>query len=108
MFKAECEPALFSRGYMGVEFFFLCSGIFMTRSAEKETDISISKDTACFIWKKIKGLMPNYYVAWVATFFISNIGVPLKLVVRNLVMSVWEILGLVQAGFTSYVINAPV
>lgn len=92
---------------MGVEFFFICSGIFMAASGAGNTEKPIAKDTLHFIWKKIKGLMPNYYVAWVIAFTVVNAGVPIRTIARNLVMSMWELLGLVQAGFSSYTANSP-
>ena len=45
---------VFSRGTFGVEFFFLVSGYFMAKSAEKVVDNKYTYNTIWFIFKKIR------------------------------------------------------
>lgn len=109
--RMEGEFELFPKGYLAVEFFFVCSGIFMAASAEKNsnhTEMGLGKDTFSFLKKKIKGLMPNFYVAWALTFLVRHIDATLGECVRHLAANIWELTGITYSGLYHYPINAPV
>ncbi len=52
------------RGYLGVEFFFLVAGWLMAKSVARQNAAgaceSAGEDTALFLWKKVKGLLPYH------------------------------------------------
>lgn len=59
VFANDTDIILFSKGSVGVEFFFLVSGFLLAKSAlnKKENNSeSLGKETILFIYKKIKRL----------------------------------------------------
>lgn len=90
----------------GVEFFFLVSGAMLLRSFEKQKQSkSISEDTFNFMIHKIKGLCPNYYVAWITLFIILSIGNNLTTIILNFFKAVPELLFLKMSGMPTLVFN---
>ena len=80
-FTDQSGQSPFIAGAIGVSFFFIVSGYLLVQSTEKlivpEEEL-IGKPTIKFLWKKIKGFLPNVYVAWVIAFcvqtYISSVG----------------------------------
>lgn len=96
-------------GYIGVEFFFIVSGIFMAASEERSAGKkgSLGQDTFLFMKKKLLGLMPNIYVAWMIGFFVEHIGeFSFRGMLKDGMDSVWELLFISEAGFFGYKANA--
>ena len=57
--------SLFKSGSIAVEFFFILSGYFMAISAERKPFTEkLGTDTAQFIWRKIKSILPYYLIGW--------------------------------------------
>lgn len=102
---------IFQLGAIGVEFFFIVSGYLMAVSATKRMQNpipSIGPDTASFLWHKIKGLIPDVYVAWVIGFIVECAyrGIPLGEWVRNFCYSAFDWLFLTQTGLMGFRANA--
>ena len=90
----------------GVEFFFLVSGAMLLRSFEKQKQSkSIANDTFEFMKHKIKGLCPNYFVAWIVLFIIINIGINFKTIIFNFFKAIPELLFLKMAGMPTLSFN---
>lgn len=105
------EKAYFQGGYIGVEFFFIVSGFLMANSAERNRvaneALSLGKDTFLFMKKKIVGLMPNIYVAWVIGFIVEHIGeFSVKGMLEDAFCSMGELLFLTESGFKEYTANS--
>lgn len=67
----------FARGYIGVEFFFLVTGFFMARTAykygsklpqtagdEPGAASGLGRETASFVWRKMKAILPYHFSAF--------------------------------------------
>ena len=91
---------IFTGGNIGVEFFFIVSGCLMAASAtRKEMTTTLGRDTKDFIIHKIKGLMPNYYVAFIIAFLVVHRDVPNAAVFfGDLANSIWELLLITATG----------
>lgn len=100
---------IFKGGSIGVEFFFIVSGILMAASASgKKIEGSLGQDTFCFIKRKIGGLMPNLYIAWIIAFVVSHLGEwsNFKLLLKHGVSAIWELLFVTESGLMGYRANA--
>lgn len=104
---AETKDILFSLGAIGVEFFFIVSGFLMASSAfrrmEQPAD-SLGAETISFLGHKIKGLLPDVYVAWIVAFLVtcwmdSLSGTNL---VKKTIMSVFELMFVNQTGLMGF------
>lgn len=62
------DMGLFQRGTFAVEYFFLVSGLFMAKSAERSQSVSFD-DTISFLVRKLKGFFP-YYVGAVIFYLV--------------------------------------
>ena len=97
-------------GRIGVEFFFIVSGLLMCASSNRSIESDTGLDTASFMWKKICRLMPNVIVAWFISFVVYhyNAGITdfCKIII-NVVKSIPDILLIKNSGirFPSY--NGP-
>lgn len=101
------EKTLFGAGYLGVEFFFIVSGLFMAASTLKLGRENLGKDTFNFMKRKICGLMPNVYVAWIIAFVIEHTGeFQIKTVLKDFARSVWELCMVTETGLKGYKANA--
>ena len=73
----------FNRGYIGVEFFFLLSGLLMAASIYKRVRADSSplavtdhlgSETAAYVWKKYTRLFPQHMVAFVLIYLVLVVG----------------------------------
>lgn len=99
------ESYILPGGSIAVEFFFIVSGYLMASAAvRKEVCGNLAEDTVSFMKHKIKGLMPNYYVAFIIAFIVMHHNAKNWLsVMKDLPKAIWEILlvtgfGLRKAG----------
>ena len=65
--------ALFPHGAMGVEFFFLLTGVFLAQSLDKQlqrsqTKTNVFADTGRYFWKKYASTFPQHFVAFAVLF----------------------------------------
>ncbi|MBQ5545717.1 MAG: acyltransferase [Clostridia bacterium] len=67
----------FPHGAIGVEFFFLLTGLFLAMSADKQRhrqpDAPIGDETVRFVWKKYTAIFPYHFIAFVTLFIIAVI-----------------------------------
>lgn len=91
-------------GYLGVEFFFMVSGIFMMRDIENINGCiqDIGVKTRKFIAKKVIKIAPYFFmsilVSYLIRFFLGNE----KNLIHNILYGILEMLMLQMAGFPSY------
>lgn len=102
--NAESEKILRSAG-LGVSFFFIVSGYLMAHSARRvqaDQEHPAGPLTVQFIWKKIKGMAPEFYTAWVIAFAVESFIVKNKGIAEALkdgAYGIFELLFLTMAGF---------
>ncbi len=104
IFPRETFGALFSRGALGVEFFFITSGYLMAVSAQKVNRDSetVGHATTRFILGKYKRLMPEYLIAMGFSFVffcIRSRTIHIKEIVTSLLTWLWELVPLSMAGY---------
>lgn len=104
-FVINGEEILFSKGSIGVEFFFLVSGFLMAKGAlKKESDNSkIGKETLNYIWKKIKVFFPYILVCHIIG--LISLSVLDTMTAKDYIMSIFDLLLIRMAGFKLKVIN---
>lgn len=100
----------FIGGNSAVEFFFLVSGFLMAQSASKLTsqEINIGKETFRFMIRKIKGLFPEFAVAWFIGFAVIHLSkdtLSFTMVVKNLLTGIWELVLLRMSGLAGFRVN---
>ncbi len=110
IYFAGDEKFLFYNGANMVEFFFLVSGFLMAESVMKQDTqgTAVWKSTWRFLFHKIKGMCPEYYVAWAVSFVIKNAAggiLPLRLIGKHAILSIWELFFLRMTGFNDYNAN---
>jgi peptidoglycan/LPS O-acetylase OafA/YrhL len=83
-----------------VDFFFLVSGCMMAMSAARHPlGDSLGKDTFRFMKRKIAGLCPNVYVAWIIAFLATHFyGVSAGKIFKDGINGIWELLFLNESG----------
>lgn len=110
VFSKNPNNVIFSKGSIGVEFFFLVSGFLMTKSAlknEEENDFkNLGKDTIKFIWKKYKTFLPYTILAGLISLTILNIYSNVSL--YNNISSIWDMLLLRMTGLVGLCVNGPI
>jgi len=96
-------------GYIGVEFFFIVSGVFLASSIVKLWDkdnFNLGKDTFKFIWKKFYSFFPYVLIAhmliWLLYFFTYNFPI------HKLTSSIWELFLIQKTGLSYLPTNTPV
>ena len=112
LYFAGSETYFFYDGANMVEYFFLVSGFLMAASVMKQRsetqDVSVWKSTWQFLFHKIKSMCPEYYVAWAMSFLIKQFAgeiLPLRLICKHAILSIWELFFLRMAGFNDYNAN---
>lgn len=90
----------------GVDFFFVVSGAMLLRSIEKQKKSKdLGKDTIQFMKHKIKGLLPNYYIAWILIFIFLSVGKSFKSIIFSFFYAIPELLFLDMTGTATQVFN---
>ncbi len=100
----------FIGGNSSVEFFFLVSGFLMAQSADRVTDAKdrLGAETARFMTRKIKGLYPEFAVAWVMAFIVMHLAektFSLTSIVKDFLTGLWELCLLRMSGLAGYRAN---
>lgn len=100
----------FKGGNSAVEFFFLVSGFLMAQSASKVTCTkeSIGRETARFMSRKIKGLYPEFAVAWIMAFLVMHLASrswAITTLIKDFLTGVWELCLLRMSGLAGYRAN---
>ncbi len=114
---ATGNNALFPLGALAVEFFFIVSGVYFARSIENArlananvanlNSVSLGKQSFSYVWNRIKGFCPNYYIAFIISFCIANVATNagLKKIVGRLFFSIWDLLFITEGGMKMYNVN---
>lgn len=110
MMTSYQENWIVINGRIGVEFFFIVSGLLMCASSDRSNDTNIGVDTWRFMYRKICRLMPNVIVAYFIMFIVYhyNAGITdVSKVFVNAVKSLPDIFLIKNSGirFPSY--NGP-
>ena len=106
VFGVDLPDKLIPLASFGVEFFFVVSGAMLLKSIyEQKHTKSIADDTLNFMKHKIKGLLPNYYIAWIFLFIIISFGKSLKAIILSFFKAIPELLFLKMSGMPTYAIN---
>lgn len=93
----------FYGGYIAVEFFFIVSGFLMAKSMEKNGPYArenLGTETMSFMKRKVSGIFPYYFAAWILTFLITVIWERMSFLsaVQNTALSFYNIFMLEMAG----------
>ncbi len=107
VFATNSREALFDKGAIGVEFFFLVSGFLLTKAAfrknNQETNIqNLGKETLHFIWKKYLFFLPYVFFAGLINLVLKNICDDMSLT-QN-VLSIIDMLLLRMTGLKATVV----
>lgn len=97
------DGVYFSKGwYIGVDFFFLLSGLFLMQSIEKLTDCGEREEGQMIFLRKVKNLYPlyiiSYFVSFVVTQIVKHTGI--KEMIKTLSRSVGKIFCLEMSGMS--------
>lgn len=103
----------FISGNSSVEFFFLVSGFLMAQSACRNNTAfsdkgNLGKATFHFMERKIKGLYPEFAVAWIFAFIVMHLAknsFTLTSIVKDLLTGIWELFLLRMSGLAGYRAN---
>lgn len=107
LFADKNDYILLPLGSIGVEFFFIVSGYFMTKKAlntTKETS-GLGKETIGFILTKVKLLLPYVFLGGLLSLLFLNIYTNMN-VYKN-ISSLWDILLLKMTGLKGTQVNVP-
>ena len=106
VFAGKSDFALFSKGSIGVEFFFIVSGFLLAKSALKEENdkqSDIGEDTWNFMKKKVKAFFPYVLIFWIAGVVLNIIYTDLT--AKQILLSIPDLFLLRMAGFRGISIN---
>lgn len=100
-------------GYLGVEFFFVVSGVMLAASVERiraagqiRSPGDVLKSTYAYMKHRIAALMPNYYVALLIAFVVYLFGQSFNVQLGSLlVQMIPEILLITETGIEGCVVN---
>lgn len=109
VFASDTDTVLFSKGSIGVEFFFLVSGFLLARSAlnkKEDNNEFLGKETLLFIYKKIKNFFPYILVCFIGGLIVKSIFSDMT--IKDYVLSIWDLTFLRMAGFRTTVVNGNV
>lgn len=103
----------FISGNSSVEFFFLVSGYLMAQSACKNNALypdksNLGKTTFHFMKRKIKGLYPEFAVAWMLSFVVMHLAkesFALTSITKDFLTGIWELCLLRMSGLAGYRAN---
>ena len=109
------KQVYFEGGSIGVEFFFLTSGLLMARSAARRRELlgnakpDLSKETWSFLRRKISAVYPYLIVAFLVSFaVILVVNRPdFETAVRSGIKSVTELLMINWSGMLTFAVNGP-
>lgn len=95
---SNTDNILFLYGSIAVDFFFVISGYFMTKSALKNnTDKNtIGKDTIIYIIKKLKAFFPYILISFIIALMVKNWTMPLN--ISQKINSIWNLFLLEISG----------
>ena len=109
------ENCRFLGGSFAVEFFFLLSGYLMMSSVSRmpaPADHTLGRETAGFLFKKVRGMWPEALIAWIVSFCVyyktSMGGQSLSAVADFLRKNVWELLFLGHSGINPNSVNSAI
>lgn len=102
----------FIRGNTSVQFFFLVSGFLMAQSSCKVIESSdrnnLGQNTFIFIKRKIKGLFPEFAIAWVLAFIVMHLAdrtFTTVEIIKDFFNGIWELCLLRMSGLAGYRAN---
>lgn len=103
----------FISGNSSVEFFFLVSGFLMAQSAYRNNAAfsdkgSLGEATFHFMKRKIKGLYPEFTVAWIFAFIVMHLAkksFTLTSMAKDFLTGIWELCLLRMSGLAGYRAN---
>lgn len=106
-FATTINSKYFNIGYLGVEFFFIVSGYFMTMKAlnnKNEDCNNIGKNTWNYIWNKIKFLFPYILIAYIMSIFAKSLFRDFK--TYQYIRSIWNLALIDMSGVvTTYMLG---
>lgn len=100
----------FIGGNVAVEFFFLVSGFLMAQSASRVSpeQSSLGIKTKNFLFRKIKGLFPEFGIAWIIGFAViqcAEESVSVVGIIKDFLTGLWELFFLRMSGLTDFRAN---
>lgn len=102
----------FIGGNSAVDFFFLVSGFLMSHSYNRlkifSSNETIGKSTFHFIKHKIKGLYPEFAIAWSLAFIVMHLSkdsLSFATIIKDFLTGIWELCLLRMSGLTEYRAN---
>lgn len=103
--------AFFPHGSIGVEFFFVLTGLFMAQSVDKElrnhSNFNLGDDTIRFMFKKIKSIFPYHLIAFCFLFIITAWvnHYSISMMISTLVSSIPNLLLIQMTGIPGKMLN---
>lgn len=74
LISPDANLELLSRGYLGVEFFFMVSGYLMMSGVMRDSQKGVERSTWSFVGKKIEAFLPATLFAFLVNFFVWAVG----------------------------------
>lgn len=100
----------FIGGNVAVEFFFLVSGFLMAQSASRVRleQSGLGGETKNFMFRKIRGLFPEFGIAWIIGFIVMQLAeesVSIVSIIKDFLTGLWELFFLRMSGLTDFRAN---